>query len=175
MSSKLSEDSRYGNSYGTSQLAKTLAVYDRPNPVIKVAGSDFNGTSPKIFWQEVLMYLLPGAEINQMLTLMSDFVVRNAVWVWIVVVFRWNEQSSARSSIAWALEKLRADAKQDLGGVSDVVCCNERGAGIGGFSIGVKNKGGSQIITRLCRHATSSWIRVLLLNLLNPWIRCWSW
>ena len=73
MDPKLAEDPRYGRSYGTSQLAKTLAVYDRSDPVaarsIIVAGSDFEGTSPKLFWPETLLYLLPGAELNQMLTL----------------------------------------------------------------------------------------------------------
>ena len=34
-----------------------------------VAGSDFEGTSPKLYWPETLVYLLPGAELNQMLTL----------------------------------------------------------------------------------------------------------
>ena len=37
--------------------------------VIIVAGSDFEGTSPKMFWPETLIYSLPGAELNQMLTL----------------------------------------------------------------------------------------------------------
>ena len=35
-----------------------------------MAGSDFEGTSPKLFWPETLIYSLPGAELNQMLTLM---------------------------------------------------------------------------------------------------------
>ena len=34
-----------------------------------MAGSDFEGTSPKLFWPETLIYSLPGAELNQMLTL----------------------------------------------------------------------------------------------------------
>ena len=46
---KLAKDPRYGKPYGSSQLAKTLAVYDRSDPgaarVIIVAGSDFEGTS----------------------------------------------------------------------------------------------------------------------------------
>ena len=54
-------------------MAKTLAVYDRADPaaarVIIVTGSDFEGTSPKLFWPETLVYTLPGAELNQMLTL----------------------------------------------------------------------------------------------------------
>ena len=34
-----------------------------------MAGSDFEGTSPKLFWPETLVYLLPGAELKQMLTI----------------------------------------------------------------------------------------------------------
>ena len=71
--SKLAEDLRYGKPCGSTQLAKTLAVYDRADPaaarVVIVAGSDFEGTSPKLFWPETLIYSLPGAELNQMLTL----------------------------------------------------------------------------------------------------------
>ena len=71
--SKLAEDPRYGKPCGSSQLAKTLAEYDRSDPraarVIIVAGSDFEGTSSKLFWPETLVYLLPGAELNQMLSL----------------------------------------------------------------------------------------------------------
>ena len=70
---RLADDPRYGKPCGNAQLAKTLAVYDRADPaaarVIIVAGSDFEGTSPKLFWPETLMYSLPGAELNQMLTL----------------------------------------------------------------------------------------------------------
>ena len=71
--SKLAEDPRYGKPCGSTQLPKTLAVYDRADPaaarVVIVAGSDFEGTSPKLFWPETLIYSLPGAELNQMLTL----------------------------------------------------------------------------------------------------------
>ena len=71
--SKLAEDPRYGKPCGSTQLAKTLAVYDRADPaaarVVIVAGSDFEGTSPKLFWPETLIYSSPGAELNQMLTL----------------------------------------------------------------------------------------------------------
>ena len=70
---KLANDPRYGKPCGNTQLAKTLAVYDRADPaaarVVIVAGSDFEGTSPKSFWPETLIYSLPGAELNQMLTL----------------------------------------------------------------------------------------------------------
>ena len=71
--SRLAEDPRYGKPCGSTQLAKTLAVYDRADPaaarVVIVAGSDFEGTSPKLFWPETLIYSLAGAELNQMLTL----------------------------------------------------------------------------------------------------------
>ena len=70
---RLADDPRYGKPCGNTQLAKTLAVYDRADPaaarVVIVAGSDFEGTSPKLFRPEVLIYSLPGAELNQMLTL----------------------------------------------------------------------------------------------------------
>ena len=71
--SRLADDPSYGKPCGNSQLAKTLAVYDRSDPgaarMIIVADSDFEGTSPKLFWPETLVYLLPGVELNQMLTL----------------------------------------------------------------------------------------------------------
>ena len=70
---KLAEDPRYGRSCGTLQLKKTLAVYDRSDPgaarAIIVTESDFEGTSPNLFWPETLVYLLPVAELNQMLTM----------------------------------------------------------------------------------------------------------
>ena len=70
---RLADDPRYGKHCGNAQLAKTLAVYDRADPaaasVIIVAGSDIEGTSPKLFWPETLIYSLPEAELNQMLTL----------------------------------------------------------------------------------------------------------
>ena len=66
---RLADDPRYGKPCGSAQLA----IYDRADPaaarVIIVAGSDFEGTSPMLFWPETLLYLLPGAELNQMLTL----------------------------------------------------------------------------------------------------------
>ena len=56
MGAKLAEDPRYGRSCGTSRLDKMLATYDRCDPeaarAIIVAGSDFDGTSPKLFWPE---------------------------------------------------------------------------------------------------------------------------
>ena len=66
-------DAAYGKPCGNAQVAKILAVYDRSDPgaarVIFAAGLDFEGTSPKLFSPEALVYLLPGAELNQMLTL----------------------------------------------------------------------------------------------------------
>ena len=62
---RLADDPRYGKPCGNTQLAKTLAVYDRADPaaarVVIIAGSVFEGTSPKLF--------RPGAELNQILTL----------------------------------------------------------------------------------------------------------
>ena len=53
---RLANDPRYGKPCGKTQLAKTLAVYDRADPaaarVVIVAGSDFEGTSPKLFWPD---------------------------------------------------------------------------------------------------------------------------
>ena len=70
---RLADDPRYGKPRENTQLAETLAVYDRADPsgarVVIIAGSDFEGTSPKLFWPETLIYSLPGAELNQMLTL----------------------------------------------------------------------------------------------------------
>ena len=70
---KLANDPRCGKPCGNAQVVKIVAVYDRSDPgaarVVIVAGSDFEGTSPKLFWPETLVYLLPGAELNQMLTL----------------------------------------------------------------------------------------------------------
>ena len=47
------DDPRYGKPCGSSQLAKTLAVYDGSDPgaarVIIVAGSEFEGTSRSYF------------------------------------------------------------------------------------------------------------------------------
>ena len=34
-----------------------------------MSGSDFKGTSPELFRPETLVYLLPGAELSQMLTI----------------------------------------------------------------------------------------------------------
>ena len=73
LGAKLAKDPMYGRSCGNSQLAKTLEVYNRSDPraarAIIVAGLDFEGTSSKLFWPETLVYLLPGAELNQMLTM----------------------------------------------------------------------------------------------------------
>ena len=57
---RLADDPRYGKTCGNAQLAKTLAVYDRADPVaarvIIVTGSGFEGTSLKLFWPETLVY-----------------------------------------------------------------------------------------------------------------------
>ena len=54
---RLADDPRYGKPCGNTQLAKTLVVYDRADPaaarVVIIAGSDFEGTSPKLFWRKL--------------------------------------------------------------------------------------------------------------------------
>ena len=37
-----------------------------------MAGFDFEGTPPKLFWPEIFENLLPGAELNQMLILIME-------------------------------------------------------------------------------------------------------
>ena len=50
---RLADDPRYGKPCGSTRLAKTLEVYDRADPaaarVVIVAGSDSEGTFPKLF------------------------------------------------------------------------------------------------------------------------------
>ena len=62
--SKLANESRCGEEYGRSQLVKALAAFDCSDPgaarVVIVAGSDFTGTSEKLFWPETPVYWLPG-------------------------------------------------------------------------------------------------------------------
>ena len=61
------------NKYCQSQIGNSRAARVLIDPaaarVIIVAASDFEGTSPKLFWPETLVYSLSGAELNQMLTL----------------------------------------------------------------------------------------------------------
>ena len=48
--SELSNDAKYGRKFGASKLAKALAAYDCSDPgVVTVTGSDFAGTSGKMF------------------------------------------------------------------------------------------------------------------------------
>ena len=96
---KLAEDPRCGRFNGTSQLAKTLAVYDRSDPdttrAIIVAASDFEETSPKLFWPETLVYLLPGAELNQMLTLIVAIKSETACEPELLLLARMNDHLHA--------------------------------------------------------------------------------
>ena len=73
--SELLDDTRYGEGFGASELAKALASYDLSDPgaakVLIVAGLDFMGTSEKLFRPETLVFMLPGAELIQMLTLVA--------------------------------------------------------------------------------------------------------
>ena len=55
----LAEDPRYGEECGTTQLSKALAAYHLSDAgavkVVIVAGSNFAGTSYKLFWPETLV------------------------------------------------------------------------------------------------------------------------
>ena len=59
-----------------------------------------------------------------------------------------------------AEEDLGSNPQEDLGSNSDVVCSNERVAGVGSFSIRAKDESGIQVIARLREHATSITVRV---------------
>ena len=54
---RLANDPRYGKPCGNTQLAKTLAVYDRADPaaarVVIVAGSDFEERLPSCFGRKL--------------------------------------------------------------------------------------------------------------------------
>ena len=108
MGAKLAEDPRYGRSCGTSQLAKTLAVYDRSDPgaarAIIVAGLDFEGTSPNLFWPETLVYLVPGAGLNQMLTLIVSMKSETPCELELLLIAGMNDHLHA----AGLLEPLRS-------------------------------------------------------------------
>ena len=106
---RLADDPRYGKPCGNAQLAKTLAVYDRADPaaarVIIVTGSDFKGTSPKLFWPETLVYSLPGAELNQMLTLVVAIKSEMPCEPELLLFAGMNDHLHA----AWLLEQLKGD------------------------------------------------------------------
>ena len=108
---KLADDPRYGKSCRSAQLAKTLAVYDRSDPaaarVIIMAGSDFEGTSPKLFWPETLVYVLPGAELNQMLTLVVAIKSEMPSELELLMFAEMNDHLHA----AGLLEHLKGDAR----------------------------------------------------------------
>ena len=55
--------------FTAGQDVSSLSTNPGAARAIIVAGSDLEGTSPKLFWPETLVYLLPGAELNKMLTL----------------------------------------------------------------------------------------------------------
>ena len=61
------------NPAGTPNWPRPWQFGKRADPtaarVVIIAESDFKGKSPKLFWPETLIYSLPGAELNQMLTL----------------------------------------------------------------------------------------------------------
>ena len=72
---ELAQDARYGDGFGASKIAKTLAAYDRVDPgatkTMRVASSDYVRLSEKLFWPEKIMHVLPVAEVN----LIMSFVV----------------------------------------------------------------------------------------------------
>ena len=153
---KLADDPRYGKPCGSAQLAKTLAVYDRADPaaarVIIVTGSDFEGTSPKLFWPETLVYSLPGAELNQMLTLVVAIKSEMLGEPDLLLFAGMNDHLHA----AGLLEQLKAYAKENLGGYPDVVCRDERGAGKCQLAIWTQDESGIHDVPRIREHASCS-------------------
>ena len=106
--SKLADDPRYGKPCGNAQWTKTLAVYDSANPaaarVIIVTGSDFEGTSPKLFCPENLVYSLPGERIEPDVDLGGGDKVRDALRT-IAAAVRGNERSPACGWASRAAER----------------------------------------------------------------------
>ena len=118
---KMSKDPRYGKSYRSSQLAKTLAEYDPSDRgaarAFIVAGSVFDGTSPRLFWPETLVYVLPGAELKQLLTLIVAMKSETPCEPELLLFAAMNDHLHA--------EGLITDAKQGLRSNPDVVWGDE--------------------------------------------------
>ena len=68
----------------------------------------------------VLVYLLPGAELNRMLTLVVAMKSETPCEPELL-----DERSSTCGTIARILEKQQTDTEKYLGGNSDAVCLNE--------------------------------------------------
>ena len=156
---KLADDPRYGKPCGSAQLAKTLTVYDRADPaaarLIIVTGSDFEGTSPKLFWPKTLVYSLPGAELNQMLTLVVAIKSEMPCEPELLLFEGMNDHLHA----AGLLEQLKGDEptpNKNLGGYPDVVCPDERGAGKCQFAIWTQDESGIHDVHRIREHASCS-------------------
>ena len=86
-----------------------------------MAGSHFDGTSPKLCWPETSVYLLPGAELNQMLTLIVAIKSETPCESELLLFSGMNDHLHA----AGKLEHLITDAEEDLGGDPNVVCSYE--------------------------------------------------
>ena len=146
---KLAKNPRYGKPCGSSQLAKTLAVYDRSDPraarVIIVVGSDFERTSPKLFWPETLVYPLPGAGLNQMLALVVAIKSEAPCEPELLLFAGMNDHLHA----AGLLEHLRSEELRRRAPVRP----DERGASVGGFSIWTQDEIGFYDIPGLREHA----------------------
>ena len=95
--------------------------------MIIMEGSDFEGTSPKLFWPETFVYLLPGAQLNQMLTLVVAIKLETPCEPELLLFAGMNDH---------------LNAAENLGSNPDVVHRNERGGRICGFSIWIKVKSG---------------------------------
>ena len=164
MGSKLAEDPKHRISCNSSQLAKTLAVHDRSDPgaarAVIVAGSHYEGTSPKLFWPETLVYLLPGAELNQMLTLVVALKSETPCETELLLFAGMNDHLYAAGFLEHLTSGEPTTPQETLGSNPDAVCTNERGAGVGNFSIRAKDESGVHVIARLREHATSLTVRV---------------
>ena len=71
-----------------------------------MAVSDFEGMSPKLFWPETVVYLLPGAELNQMLTLVVAIKLKMPCEPELLLLAGMNDHLHA----AGLLEHLKGDA-----------------------------------------------------------------
>ena len=78
-----------------------------------MAGSVFDGTSPRLFWPETLVYVLPGAELNQLLTLIVAMKSETECEPELLLFAGMNDHLHA--------EGLITDTKEDLRSNPDVV------------------------------------------------------
>ena len=102
-------------------------------------GSAFARTSPKLFWHETLVYLLPGAELNQMLPLVWPIEMETRCEAELLLFAGINDHLHS----AGLLEPLRNGDTRVSGG-----------------PIGIKDEGSVHSVTRTLEHATRSSIWV---------------